>query len=451
MAESTLGTVQGVATSSFPEELVDLLGKAERGEYAGVPKLRGWRFDASEGRSVTLSIVDNKLGGVYGPATARDSLGGGIYLIWDDEQRTSTSIDRRTIPEFEQRLKEWRASAFSDERAPDILEPKPVPEVEMFDPAILEFVEGNIDLLFRILKRGEAELRPAGVEFLDAGTSASISMRYLRNSKGLTLTYPSSMVSFSFYADSLYGNGYGKRNMFPEGEIERIIEDVKLNTARLKVDGKFTPDPAGCRVILDTGVAGSFLNSYISSNLSGSGVSNRQSAFKLEDFKEGKSVMREDISLFIDGLRGFETSASRCSSEGVPGGQGYLVQNGKLVSPALDLKYAGITGFEPTPGGGLYVLVEGEQKSFEQMIKELDYGLLVYGVLGMHTQDTTSGRYSLSAPRTLVIENGEIKGKVKAALSGNFFENICADNSDFGWDPYEDGPAMALNCQVIIE
>jgi predicted Zn-dependent protease len=357
-------SVDGVPGSNYPDELTELLRKAESGAYADVPKIRGWRFDAAEGRSVSLSVVDNKLGGVYGPATARDSLGGGLYLIWEDNQRSSASIDRRTVPEFEERLKEWRASAFVDERAPEILEPRPIPDVELFDPSIRELLEGNIDLFFKTLKQGDKELRESGVEFLDAGISASVSMRYLRNSKGLSLTYPSTMFSFSFYADSLYGNGYGKRIMAPAGEFERIIEDVKVTTALMKQPAEFKSTPE-CRVLLEMGVAGSFIGSYIASNLSGSGVANRQSAYQLEDFKAGKQVVRQDISLFIDGLRSFETTASRCSSEGIPGGQGYLIQNGKLVSPSLDLKYAGITGFEPSPAGGLYVLVDGEKKSFE--------------------------------------------------------------------------------------
>src|SRR4051794_10364342 len=96
-------------SGSYADQLADLLGQVERGEWAGLPKLRGWRFDISTGRSVSLSIVDNKLGSVYGPATARDSLGGGLYLIWEDEKRSNASVDRLTVPEFEQRLKEWRA------------------------------------------------------------------------------------------------------------------------------------------------------------------------------------------------------------------------------------------------------------------------------------------------------------------------------------------------------
>ncbi|MEI7556432.1 metallopeptidase TldD-related protein [Candidatus Chlorohelix sp.] len=437
--------------SDYADQLVELLRKAEMGAYANVPKIKGWRFDASEGRSVTLSIVDNKLGGVYGPATARDSLGGGLYLIWEDEMRSLASIDRSAIPEFGERLAEWRASAYSDERAPDILEPQPTPDIAMFDPAIMNIVDGDITELFSALKQGETELRGSGVEFLDAGASASLSMRYLRNSKGIDLTYPSTMYSYSFYADSLYGNGYGKRKIPPVGELERIIEDVKVTTKHLKREAEFKPNPDGCRIILSPGVGATFMGSYIAGNLAGSAVSNRQAAYKLEDFKEQKQVLREDISLFIDGLRPFEPTASRATGEGIAGGQSYLIQHGKLFAPSLDLKYAGITGFAPTPGGGLYVLVDDEKKAFKQMVKEMEYGLLVYSVLGMHTQDTTNGRFSLSAPRSLVVENGEIKGNVKATISGNFFESIIADDTAFSWEPFEDSPAIELTCSVLVE
>ncbi|HEX2911766.1 MAG TPA: metallopeptidase TldD-related protein [Chloroflexia bacterium] len=439
----------------YADQLAELLGKAQSGEWAGLPKVRGWRFDVSYGRSVSLSIVDNKLGSVYGPATARDSLGGGLYLIWEDERRSNASVDRLTIPEFEQRLREWYASSYADERAPDIRQPDPsYPEVPMYDPAIEPLVHGDTDLLFKIMKSGYDELvDKGGVEFLDAGASASSGTRYLRNSRGLDVSYSSTFFSYSFYADSLYGNGYGKRRIAPEEELPRIINDVRTVTALLKQNSTFKSNPAGNRVLLDTGLAGSFIGQYIGGNLSGSGVANRQAAYSLDDFREHKKVIRDDISLVIDGTRAFESSASRLTGEGIPGGRGYLIEKGKLITPALDLKYAGITGFEPTPAGGLYIeLDEGENKqSFEQMIKNIDYGLLVYSVLGMHTQDSTSGRFSLSAPHCLVVENGELKGKVKATLSGNFFDNINDPNSRFGWDPYEENPAMEINCQVVVE
>jgi PmbA protein len=444
-----------IDSKTFTEQLTELLRRAEQGAWADVPKLRGWRFDLAHGRSVSLSIVDNKLGSVYGPATARDSLSGGLYLIWDDEKRSNASIDRLTVPEFEERLAEWRASAYTDERAPDIRQPDPTyPEVEMYDPQIETLVRGDTELLFKILKTGYDELiGQSGVEFLDAGSSASSSIRHLRNSRGLDISYPGTYFSYSFYADSLYGNGYGKRRLAPEEELNRILKDVRETTAYLKQEGAFEANPSGNRIVLDTGLTASFIGQYIGSNLSGSGVANRQAAYSLDDFKANKQVIREDISLVIDGTRPFEPSASRVTSEGIAGGRGFMVEKGKLITPALDLKYAGITGFAPTPGGSMYLELDdgGVRQSMDELVKGVDKGLLIYSVLGMHTQDSTSGRFSLSAPRCLVIQNGEVKGKVKVTLNGNFFDNINDPRSRFGWHPNEDYPAMELTCQVVVE
>ncbi len=444
-----------ISSPTYAEQLTDLLRQAEQGKWANIPKIRGWRFDISLGRSVSLSIVDNQLGSVYGPATARDSLGGSLHLIWEDEKRSNGSVDRLTIAEFEERLQEWRASAYDDDKAPDIRAPDPsYPEVEMYDPQIETLVRGDTDLLFKVMKTGYDELLGKDdIEFLDAGASATSSTRFLRNSKGLDVSYSSTYFSYSFYADSLYGNGYAKRRLAPEEELDRILKDVRKTTAQLKQIGSYSANPAGSRVVLDTGLTSSFIGQYIGGNLSGSSVANRQSAYALDDFKVNKQIIRSDISLVIDGTRPFEPSASRVTGEGIAGGRGFLVEKGKLITPALDLKYAGITGFAPTPGGSLYIELDdgGQRQSLEELVKSVDTGLLVYSVLGMHTQDSTSGRFSLSAPRCLVIENGELKGKVKATLSGNFFDNINDSRSRFGWDPYEDNPAMEMTCQVVVE
>ncbi|NWJ95691.1 MAG: hypothetical protein HXX20_07910 [Chloroflexi bacterium] len=445
-------TTQQVDENDYIERLVELIRKAERGEWPQLPKIVGWRMTVYDGESVTLSIVDNKLGDVYGPPTARSSLSGGIYLIWEDNKRTNSSLDRRTLDEFEERLLEWRLSAFDEEYGPAILEPQTYPEVPIFDEKIKTLVEGDTTLFFQILQQGYKELRASEIEFVDARASAGSQTNYIRNSKGLDVSFDSTSFSFSFSADRIYGNGYSKRRIYPEGEVERVLEDIKVTTALLKKAGKYTPNPAGDRVILQPGIAGSFWNTYVLSNIYGSAVANGQAAFKLDDFKQGKQILRSDMNLVLDGLRPYELSASRLTGEGIPGGRAALVNQGKLVTPILDLKYAGITGFPPTLSGGSFIEIdEPEKTSLEDLIKRVDKGLLVYSLLGMHTQDGTSGRYSVGAPRTLVVEGGELKGKVKATLSGNFFDNLKDERTAFAWDPYEDNPAMEMICQVIIE
>ena len=440
----------GEAGRAYTERLTELLRQAERGEFGDIPAIAGWRYDVGDGRSVGLSVVDNKLGSTYGPPSARDGLSGSIYLVWSDGARSNSNLDRRTLDTFAERLQEWRASSYQDAQAAEIQEPKPANKVAVYDSKVAEIVTGDTGILFAIMQQAERQLRPTGVEFLDAGSSAGMSVRFLRNSKGLDLSYPSTSFGFSVYADSLYGNGYSKHRICDQTDIDRVIADVADMTAELKKEGSYTSGQK--QVILDPGVAESFWGTYIASNISGSGVANKQAAFSLDDFRNGKQVMRPDLSLVIDGTRDYEPSSSIMSSEGIPGGKLAMIDHGKLVTPSLDVKYAGITGYAPTPGGGLFLIADGyEDKTFKDLYQTLGDGLLVFSVLGMHTQDSTTGIFSLTASQALVIADGKPQGKVKATLSGNFFDIMQHDSTGFGYDPHEENPALLMTCRVTVE
>jgi PmbA protein len=67
--------------------------------------------------------------------------------------------------------------------------------------------------------------------------------------------------------------------------------------------------------------------------------------------------------------------------------------------------------------------------------------VLILSVLGLHTQDSVSGSYSLSAPHSLRIIKGQIAGKIDVKLTGNFFADMAASTtqaarSDFELYPY---------------
>jgi PmbA protein len=91
---------------------------------------------------------------------------------------------------------------------------------------------------------------------------------------------------------------------------------------------------------------------------------------------------------------------------------------------------------------------ETEKTSLPELVQSTERGLLINNLMGMHTQDSTSGRYSVSAPQSLVINQGEIIGTVKTTLNGNFFENLNDEKLRFGWDPREDNPAVKIFCNI---
>ena len=76
----------------------------------------------------------------------------------------------------------------------------------------------------------------------------------------------------------------------------------------------------------------------------------------------------------------------------------------------------------PTPALSNRVLGVGES-SLEEMIASVDYGLMLVMSLGEGQSNTMAGDFSVLAETAYLIENGQLKGKVKdIMLSGNAFE-----------------------------
>jgi PmbA protein len=75
-------------------------------------------------------------------------------------------------------------------------------------------------------------------------------------------------------------------------------------------------------------------------------------------------------------------------------------------------------------------------------------GALVLSVLGVHTQDFTSGDFSLSAPQTLAIGRSGIEGRLRATISGNVFELLRAPELALVRFPGEHTPGLLVRCRL---
>jgi PmbA protein len=315
-------------------------------------------------------------------------------------------------------------------------------------------VAGDTAELFGLLRRSLEACRSSGAEIVDAGVGAGRGTRHLYSSTGIQVSYAETSLSFWLSADDLYSRGFSKRRVIREDEAAEMIEDVAATTAALRSDGSLASGELP--VVLPPDEAGSFLGQYVGSNLSGAAVVNGQAAYTLDDFRSGKQMCRDDVSMWVDTLLPLEGAACSVSSEGVPGGRADLIRNGRLVSPVLDLKYAGRAAMPPTPmprgGPGFLVASDLARPSAADLLAGVERGLYVYSVLGMHTQDSTSGSYSLVASQARAIVDGCLRdGKIKAVLAGNFFENLMDQRTLFAPFPHEWVPGMRIHCSVSVE
>lgn len=416
-------------------QLEEFLYEAKASPKKEELKIRGWRVLVQEAQLIALGIKENSPGSVYTPPSYRQGESGEVYIIWEDGRLSQVRVQapptRGRREYWQEQLEEWRQASYEDSEGAEIPIPEPLPLVAVEDRGVEKILAGEDQLLFDQLGK-LLEDKPKAAK-MNAGIQAAWGYRHVRNSKGLSVTYQESQYSLSFSFDSLVGGGFAKRRLIRPEEWESIWKRTltyyeALQKEALEVTSQTT-------VIFSPGVVDDFLGQFILPNFLGQSVLEGQSAFKVEDFKNQKQIFEEELTLLVDPLQPFEWGSYLITSEGVPAEQTVLVQKGALQTPILRMKDSRRWGAPPTgiPQGtsGLY-LNSTREKPWEDVLSGIEDGILILSVLGMHTQNSVSGEYSLSAPQSLRILKGKIVGKRDVKLSGNFFKDLASPGTQLG-------------------
>ena len=161
-------------------------------------------------------------------------------------------------------------------------------------------------------------------------------------------------------------------------------------------------------------------------------VQRNQSAFK---GKVGEKVASEIVTIFDDGLLKGGLRTWKFDGEGVPQQKTLVIEKGVLRNFLYDnyaAKKEGKTstgnatraGYLSTPNieATNFHFMPGK-KSPDELIGEVDNGLLVYYLQGAHSSNPASGEFSVVATPAWEIENGEIVNATKGVmLAGNIFQ-----------------------------
>jgi hypothetical protein len=429
--------------ADFADALADRLDRKPMVDGVSVD---GWRFEVGRWNALRAGLKDGQLGSPYESPAASEGISGGVYLRWSDGTSSSGSFDRRILEELPERLAEWRENALDDPDTSPILDPQPLPAVRTADSSVEAMVRSDPGPLIAWLKQVGSRLRQEGFSRVHADSGAGLTWRYVYNSRGLRVVYPETSVSLYLGAQELYSRSYGRRRWADDDEQAELLEDVVANARALSqpVEAPLGDLP----VLLLPGLAMSLLGTFLVGNLVGGAAAAGRGAYSLDDFRLARQVMRPNLSLLIDTLLELEGAASPVSSEGVPGGQAVLVDRGRLARPIVDLKYAGRTGFAPTPvpAGGPAFLLRSDRPWLPLPVvrSELAIGLQLHSVLGLRSQDGSSGRYSLVAPQALVISEGRPAGRAKVSISGSFFDHLLDERTQLVELPYSLNPGLLI-------
>lgn len=412
-------------------------------------RIKGWRFSLNEFSSVKVGIRDNRMGEVYAAPSIDKNFSGDLLIIWPGDYCSHTVVNSAVIKDMPQKLSAWRLGAYLDPEGAVLLSPQSLPLVAVEYQEVQGIVNGNPAPLFELLDRYRHELPAWGVSNIQAGSQAGWGVRHIRTSSGLAVSYAQTTFSTYLSADGLFSQSFAKRRLPSAGEVDALIRETGEVSKYLRQEADF--DEGETTVIFAPQLVESFVAKYLLPNLSGNNVVNHQGAYMMNDFLQRRKVFDDRISVQINPLKSFELSSYLCTREGVPARTQWLVERGRLLTPYLTVKDSIKAGLRPTPlpqGTGLWLEAEGSRR-LPQLVSGLESGLLVYSVLGLHTQDSTSGNYSLSAPQCLKIEKGKVIGRVKAVISGNFLQHLADSATLYGTVPGANAPAMQFECKAV--
>lgn len=295
--------------------------------------------------------------------------------------------------------------------------------------------EKKIELAFALEKETK-ELDPR-VDTVDPCMySESFSESIIVNSKGLELEDRSNLaflyvgVKVKEDEDIKTSGGYKITNDFNEFDVKEIAKEA-VDDAISTLGAK--PMPSGdTKIVLRNDVSADLLESF-TSIFSAEAVQKDLSRLK---GKLETKIANELITIVDDPFRENGIASTGFDSEGVATKYKKLIDKGVLKTFLHSLKTAKKDGVEPTGNGfkgykssisigPTNMYIEPSKLSFDEMISDIDNGLLVTEVQGLHSGlNSISGDFSLSA-YGFIIENGKVGRPVnQITIAGNYFDML---------------------------
>lgn len=390
------------------------------------PEVVDYRINLAAGRSIGVGIRDNDIGSMYSPISFSDTISGGFLVQWRDCRLSRGNLDGNSLSQLNEVLAQTRAAAYEDPDAAQFLGPQQIHDVPLDSPDVPRLFDERAEYLLDVVRQMQGVAQRHDARTLNGGVGAGMSTTWLRTSQGLQLSTRSTSFLYSASFDGLIGDGFRRRVVVDQQEIVDQIERVGILLDQLRQPAE-PPANGEILVILHPNVAYSMFDYYVWGNMGGAAVYHGQSAWSREDFEARRQVFRPDLQVRVEPWEPLGPGSFAWTGEGWPSRPTMYIDGGCLVHPAVDLKYARRLGLPPNtpPGSEWSVHIEGPPEvGAEHLVEHQADAVLVLSVLGLHTQDRTNGKYSLSASQALLIRDGEIQGKVKAALHGDFFGHL---------------------------
>lgn len=297
-----------------------------------------------------------------------------------------------------------------------------------------------------LLQMQKAAYRDSRIKKLrNAEIILSFEERGVINSKGLEVsdhftTLSAYIIAIAEDGDSQMGWAYRVERFLKHIDFEEVGKEASERALKL-----LNPKKIGTFkgwALLDPYVASEFL-SFLSNSLSAENFQLGKSIYTNKMFEK---VMESSLMIIDDGLIAERAGSSPFDAEGVPTSRKALIEEGTLkglMHNSYTAKRAGLlrsTGNASRTERGISIgptnlFIDSLRRKYalQEMVKEIDRGIYILEVMGMHTANPVTGDFSVGVSGIL-IERGELKHPVKEVVfSGNvgdLFKNIRALGDD---------------------
>jgi PmbA protein len=293
--------------------------------------------------------------------------------------------------------------------------------VEAYDKRVLAVDGGAGASLF-----STAVVNSQGVEACDMGTAVACSMETIARD-GADVTPACYEVS----AERVY-------DIDPEGVGTEAARQAVSSLKAQKIGSGAFP------VIFAQAAFHSLLYYTLINAVKADYVQRERSALK---DKIGEEVASELVTVYDDGLLEGGLLTGKFDGEGVPCQKTLVIDKGVLKNFLYDSYTAnkagakstgnasrtGLASYSSTPTleASNFRFMEGD-RSAEELVGEVDEGLLVFGVQGAHSSNPESGEFSVVATPVWKIEGGSVAGAVRGVMLAGVVFDVLRNVSALG-------------------
>jgi len=263
-----------------------------------------------------------------------------------------------------------------------------------------------------------------------ASLNSTVSEVSLHTSNGFNHSYRKSVWTCSAYISLVQGDDNlgiyeSQSKMGPSFDIKELKDTIAKNLEYAK---NVAPFKAGAYPVIFTPSEVNYIINPVLASLNGMAVYRQVSPWS---DKLGQALLDPRFTLIDDGALDNEWTSKPFDTEGTPTRRNVLVQNGRLENLLLDRKAAHLLGKESTGNAGSagpspnHLRLAAGNKPLEELIRSIDYGLLIGDTMGAWSGNPYSGIVTGTISMGLAIEKGQIVGRVKDCMfTINAFEHL---------------------------